>query len=114
MLLMRTDQAGGDLTMSYAIIRGKNNRRHEVDFGEDKIKVEIHANDSVVEIFLEADHDSFPEGRRRSALVSIPKELFSQAMGKIAKNAPLRLEDALPEAQTIKEKIVRLKTPEDS
>lgn len=97
--------------MSYAIIRGENNRRHEVDFGDDKIKVEITSNDSVVEIFVEADHDTFPEGRKRFAHVSIPRELFSEAIGNVAKNTPLRLEDQVPETQTIQGKIARLKTP---
>lgn len=94
--------------MSYAIIRGGNNRRHEVDFDEDKIKVEMHSNDSVVEIFVEADHDDFPEERRRFALISIPKKLFSEAMGNLAKDDPLRLAEPL----TIGGKIARLKTPQ--
>jgi hypothetical protein len=34
--------------MPYAIIRGKNGRRHEVDFGDDAVRVEIHFSDEIV------------------------------------------------------------------
>ena len=41
--------------MTPAIIRGKNGRRHEVDFGDSLVRVEIHASEETVEIFIEAD-----------------------------------------------------------
>jgi hypothetical protein len=44
--------------MAHAIIRGKNGRRHEVDFGGAPIRVEVHASEETVKIFVEADHDS--------------------------------------------------------
>ena len=34
--------------MPYAIIRGQNGRRHEVDFGDDAVRVEIHFSDEIV------------------------------------------------------------------
>jgi hypothetical protein len=37
--------------MPHAIIRGNNGRRHEVDFGNAPIRVEIYASDETVEIF---------------------------------------------------------------
>jgi len=40
--------------MPYAIIRGRNGRRHEVDFGDAAVRVEIHSS---VEIFIEADSE---------------------------------------------------------
>jgi hypothetical protein len=70
--------------MSHVIIRGGNLRRHEVDFGEDPISVSIHANDEVVEIFIEADCEERPEERRRFALVNVPRHLFSAAMADLA------------------------------
>lgn len=73
--------------MSYAIIRGHNGRRHEVDFGEDPIRVEVHASDETVEIFVEADVETDAEDRRRFAILSIPRHLFSEATGQTARRA---------------------------
>jgi hypothetical protein len=58
--------------MPYAIIRGRNGRRHEVDFGDEAVHVEIHSCEETVEIFIEADFETLPEERRRFALLSIP------------------------------------------
>jgi hypothetical protein len=77
--------------MSHVIIRGGNLRRHEVDFGEDPISVSIHASDEVVEIFIEADREDGPEDRRRSALVSVPRHLFSAAIADLARQKGLRM-----------------------
>ncbi len=78
--------------MSHAIIRGKSGRRHEVDFEDAPLRVEIHASDETVEIFLEADAGELPEERRRFALINIPRHLFSQATAEAArrKKAALR------------------------
>jgi hypothetical protein len=40
--------------MPYAIIRGKNGRRHEVDFGDAPVRVKISSSEGIVEIFVEA------------------------------------------------------------
>lgn len=53
--------------MPHAIIRGRNGRRHEVDFGNEAVRVEIHASEDTVEIFIEADFETLPEQRRRFA-----------------------------------------------
>ena len=58
--------------MPHAIIRGANGRRHEVDFGETPVRVEIYASEETVEIFVEADFDTMPEERRRFALLNVP------------------------------------------
>ena len=71
--------------MSHAIIRGKNGRRHEVDFGDSPIRVEIYASEETVEIFVEADFDSLPEERRRFAIINIPLHQYSQASGQAAR-----------------------------
>jgi hypothetical protein len=36
-------------------------------------------SEETVEIFIEADFDTFPEERRRFALLNIPRHLFSEA-----------------------------------
>jgi hypothetical protein len=90
--------------MTYAIIRGKNGRRHEVDFGDSPVRVEVYASEATVEIFVEADFESLPEERRRFALINVPRQQFSQATGEAARRAlrdillsilPSRLKPAL-------------------
>jgi len=71
--------------MPHAIIRGRNGRRHEVDFGNEAVRVEIHASEDTVEIFIEADFETLPEQRRRFALLSIPRHLFSEATATVAR-----------------------------
>jgi hypothetical protein len=71
--------------MSHAIIRGKSGRRHEVDFEGCALRVEVHASDETVELFVEADTAELPEERRRFALINIPRHLFSQATAEAAK-----------------------------
>jgi hypothetical protein len=51
--------------MTYAIIRRNNGRRHEVDFGDSPVRVEVFASEATVEIFVEADFETLPEERRR-------------------------------------------------
>lgn len=46
--------------MSHAIIRGKSGRRHEVDFEDSPVRIEIHASDETVEIVVEADTHELP------------------------------------------------------
>src|SRR6266404_2488018 len=71
--------------MPHAIIRGKNGRRHEVDFGDAPVRVEIYASDETVEIFVEADFETHAEERRRFAILNIPRNLFSEASGAAAR-----------------------------
>ena len=73
--------------MPYAIIRGKNGRRHEVDFGDSPIRVEVYASEETVEIFVEADFETSPEERRRFAIVNLPRHQFSQDTGETARRA---------------------------
>ncbi len=74
--------------MPYAIIRGKNGRRHEVDFGDAPVRVEIHSSEETVEIFIEADFSTLPEERRRFAILNIARHQFSEATGAVARRAP--------------------------
>jgi hypothetical protein len=71
--------------MSYAIIRGNNGRRHEVDFGASPVRVEVHAGEETAEIFVEADFETHAEERRRFAIINVPRHLFSQATGAAAR-----------------------------
>jgi hypothetical protein len=73
--------------MTYAIIRGNNGRRHEVDFGDAPVRVEVYASEVTVEIFVEADFATLPEERRCFALINIPRQQFSQATGEAARRA---------------------------
>ena len=73
--------------MPYAIIRGKNGRRHEVDFGDAPVRVEIHSSEETVEIFIEADFETLPQERRRFAILNIPRHLFSKATAVAARRA---------------------------
>ena len=73
--------------MPHAIIRRENGRRHEVDFGNAPIRVEIYASEETVEIFIGADFETLPEERRRFALLNIPRHLFSEAIAATARRA---------------------------
>ena len=73
--------------MPHAIIRGKNGRRHEVDFGDAPVRVQIHASEEIVEIFIEADFEALAEERRRFAILNIPRHLFSEATAVAARRA---------------------------
>lgn len=72
------------LTMPHAIIRCPNGRRHEVDFEDADIHVEVYSSDETVEIVVEAANDLATSDRRPFALLNIPKHLFSSALGKAA------------------------------
>jgi hypothetical protein len=71
--------------MSHIIIRGENGRRHEVDFGEAKISVSLHASTETVELAIEANDPDRPSDKRRFGLVNIPRHLFSKAIADLAR-----------------------------
>jgi hypothetical protein len=71
--------------MPHAIIRGANGRRHEVDFGDAPVRVEIYASEETVEIFIGADFEALPQERRRFALLNVPRHLFSEATAATAR-----------------------------
>jgi hypothetical protein len=73
--------------MPHAIIRGANGRRHEVDFGNAPVRVEIYASEETVEICVEADFERMPQERRPFALLNIPRHLFSEATAAAARRA---------------------------
>jgi hypothetical protein len=67
--------------VSFAIIRGSNGRRHEVDFGDAEIKVDIAVGSETVQITVEAIRDLAPSDKRRFATIAIPREKFAAALG---------------------------------
>ena len=77
----------GPQVMAHAIIRGKNGRRHEVDFSDAPLRVEVYASEETVEIFVEADFETHAEERRRFAILNVPRHLFSEATGQAARRA---------------------------
>jgi hypothetical protein len=51
------------------------------------VRVEIYASEETVEIFVGADFETRAEGRRRFAIINIPRHLFSEATGQMARHA---------------------------
>ena len=66
--------------MSFAIIRGGNGRRHEVDFGDDPIQIDVTASTQTVRITVEAFGDGVPRERRRFAPIALPRDEFMTAL----------------------------------
>jgi hypothetical protein len=67
--------------MAYAVIRGENGRRHHVDFEDAPICVEIHASDEIIEIFVEADWETYPPDRRRFVMLEHSAPPIQQSVG---------------------------------
>ena len=63
----------------YAILRGANGRRHEVDFGDDPVAVEVSMSDITVQITMTVPGDSIPD-RARFVTVTVPREQLVTAM----------------------------------
>jgi hypothetical protein len=55
--------------VSFAIIRGSNGRRHEVDFGDAEIEVDVATGSETVQITIEAIRDLAPSDKRRFATI---------------------------------------------
>jgi len=66
--------------MSFAIIRGGNGRRHEVDFGDDPITLDVSASEATVQVTIEAADDPGPSGGRRFATLAVPREELITAL----------------------------------
>jgi hypothetical protein len=67
--------------VSFAIIRGSNGRRHDVDFGDAEIEVDIAIGSETVQITVEAIRDLARSDKRRFATIAIPREKFAAALG---------------------------------
>ena len=75
-------QQGTD--MPHAIIRGANGRRHEVDFEDAEVTIEVFSGETTIEIVIEAPNDLVPSEHKRFALVNLPRKQFSAALGQAA------------------------------
>ena len=67
--------------MSFAIIRGGNGRRHEVDFGGDPVRLDVSIGEATVQITLDATDDPGPSAGRRFATLAVPREELITALG---------------------------------
>ena len=76
--------------MSFAIIRGGNGRRHEVDFGDDPIRLDVSIGEAMVQITVEATDDPGPPGGRRFATLAVPREELITALGAALGSRPAR------------------------
>ena len=72
--------------MAYVIIRGNNGRRHEVDFENAEIKVEVHINEENVELVIEALDEDRPREKKRFTLFNLPRSAFDKAMAEMARS----------------------------
>ena len=66
--------------MSFAIIRGGNGRRHEVDFGDDPVTLDVSTSEAMVQITIEAADDPGPSGGRRFVTLAVPREELITAL----------------------------------
>ena len=66
--------------MSFAKIRGGNSRRHEVDFGDDPIVIDVIASTLTVQITVQAVEEGVAPERRRFATIALPREQFMAAL----------------------------------
>ncbi len=73
--------------MAHAIIRGANGRRHEVDFQDAEVTVDVFFGDDAVEIAVASAQDPAPSDKRRFALLNVPRELFNKALGEAARRS---------------------------
>lgn len=64
--------------MAHAIIRGKNGRQYELKFDDAPVRVEVHACEETVEIFVEPDFETHSEQWRRLPVINI-RAMFSEA-----------------------------------
>ena len=63
----------------YAILRGTNGRRHEVDFGDDPVVVNVAMSDITVQITMTAS-DDLNSDQARFVTVTVPREQLVAAM----------------------------------
>ena len=75
--------------MSFAIVRGGNGRRHEVDFGDDPVTLDVSTSEAMVQITIEAAGDPGPSGTRRFVTLAVPREELITALNAALGSQPL-------------------------
>ena len=68
--------------MPHAIIRGENGRRHEVDFGDAPVRVDIYPSEETIEIF--AFMEAADESKRRGGAPVTLESVMTAARERIA------------------------------
>jgi hypothetical protein len=63
----------------YAILRGTNGRRHEVDFGDDPVVVNVAMSDITVQITM-TPSDDLNSDQARFVTVTVPREQLVAAV----------------------------------
>ena len=63
----------------FAILRGANGRRHEVDFGDDPVTVDVAMSATTVQITMTAADPGDP-AKGRFITVAIPRDALAAAM----------------------------------
>ena len=63
----------------YAILRGTNGRRHEVDFGDDPVVVNVAMSDITVQITL-TPSDDLNSDQAQFVTVTVPREQLVAAV----------------------------------
>ena len=71
--------------MPHAIIRGAGGQRHEVEFGDLPVRVEVFTSEDAVEIVILMESDPDHPARKRFALINVPRALFSAALAEAAR-----------------------------
>ncbi len=79
--------------MPHAIIRSNNGRCHEVHFDGTPIRIEAHASKQVLEFSIMALENPVPSNKNDFALLNLPRHLFSEAMGEVARRSGKRNKD---------------------
>ena len=82
--------------MPHAIVIGANGRRHEVDFEDAEVTIEVFAGETTIEIVIESQNDLAPSHRKRFALLSLPCDQFSAALGQAAQRKNAKKTRAAP------------------
>jgi hypothetical protein len=75
----------------FAILRGANGRRHEVDFHDDPVTVDVSMSATTIQITMAAA-DSSDLSRSRYVTVALPRDALACAMAAAAARLGLNTE----------------------
>jgi hypothetical protein len=71
-------------SLMFAILRGANGRRHEVDFGDDPVTIDVAMNPSTVQLTMTVADTREDPTRRRFVTVAVPRDALAAAMAAAA------------------------------
>jgi hypothetical protein len=63
----------------FAILRGANGRRHEVDFGDDPVTIDVAMSSATVQVTMTAA-DPRDAARGRFVTIAVPRDALAAAM----------------------------------